>query len=61
MMTPNIKRALESNGVRSFAKRIIRDGMTYDCVDAVNDVALALKLLEERMDEILNSPVEEGQ
>lgn len=59
MMTPNIKRALESNGVRSFAKRIIRDGMTYDCVDAVNDVDLALELLKERMRAILNSRIEE--
>jgi hypothetical protein len=54
MTTPNIEKVLASNGVRFFAKDIIREGMKKDCVDAVNDVRLALDLLEERMWRILN-------
>jgi hypothetical protein len=60
MMTPNIERALAANGVRSFTKRIVREGMTYDCVDAVNDLRFALYLLEERTRKILNEPEPEG-
>jgi hypothetical protein len=56
MTTPNIEKALASNGVRFFAKDIVREGMKKDCVDAVHDVRLALDLLEERMRLILNQP-----
>ena len=54
MITPNIKKALESNGVRSLAKNFLREAMTKDCVDAVYDAKLVYELLNERAQKILN-------
>lgn len=53
-ITENIKRALDSDGVRFYAKNFLREGLTKDCVDAVQDAELVAKLLRERMDLILN-------
>ena len=53
MITPNIQKALESNGVRFFAKNFLREAMTKDCVDAVQDAHLVYELLKERMEKIL--------
>jgi hypothetical protein len=53
MITPNIQKALESNGVRFLAKNFLREAMTKDCVDAVHDAELVYNLLKERMDIIL--------
>jgi hypothetical protein len=58
MITPNIQKALESNGVRYFAKDFLMEGMRKDCVDAVHDAELVYKLLKERM-EIMLSPESE--
>ena len=57
--TPNIEQVLASNGVRSFAKQMLREGMQYDCVDAVNDAQLVADLLKERMKEILYGRAEQ--
>lgn len=53
MITPNIQKALESNGVRFFAKDFLMEGMRKDCVDAVHDAKLVHDLLRERMEIIL--------
>jgi hypothetical protein len=53
MITPNIKKALESNGVRFFAKDFLMEGLRKDCVDAVHDAKLVHDLLRERMEIIL--------
>ena len=53
MITPNIQKALESNGVRFFAKDFLMEGMRKDCVDAVHDAKLVYDLLRERMEIIL--------
>jgi hypothetical protein len=53
MITPNIQKALESNGVRYFAKDFLLEGMSKDCVDAVHDAKLVYDLLHERMQIIL--------
>jgi hypothetical protein len=53
MITPNIQKALESNGVRFLAKNFLREAMTKDCVDAVQDAYLVYELLKERMEKIL--------
>jgi hypothetical protein len=55
MITPNIKKALESNGVRFFAKDFLMEGMRKDCVDAVHDAHLVYTLLKERMEKILST------
>jgi len=52
MITPRIKEALESNGVRFLAKNFLREAMTKDCVDAVHDAQLVYELLKERMEKI---------
>jgi hypothetical protein len=54
MITPNIQRALESNGVRFYAKDFLMEGMRKDCVDAVHDAELVYKLLKERMEQVLS-------
>jgi hypothetical protein len=54
MITPNIQKALESNGVRFLAKNFLREAMTKDCVDAVYDARLVYELLKERMEKILD-------
>jgi hypothetical protein len=54
MITPNIQKALESNGVRFFAKDFLMEGMRKDCVDAVHDAKLVYDLLRERMEIILD-------
>ena len=53
MITPNIQKALESNGVRFFAKDFLMEGLRKDCVDAVHDAELVYKLLKERMEKML--------
>ena len=53
MITPRIKEALESNGVRFFAKDFLMEGLRKDCVDAVHDAKLVHDLLRERMEIIL--------
>jgi hypothetical protein len=53
MITPKIQKALESNGVRFFAKDFLMEGMRKDCVDAVHDAKLVHDLLRERMEIIL--------
>jgi len=53
VITPNIQKALESNGVRFFAKDFLMEGMRKDCVDAVHDAKLVHDLLRERMEIIL--------
>ena len=53
MITPNIQKALESNGVRFFAKDFLMEGLRKDCVDAVHDAKLVHDLLRERMEIIL--------
>ena len=53
MITPNIQKALQSNGVRFFAKDFLMEGMRKDCVDAVHDAKLVYDLLRERMEVIL--------
>jgi len=53
MITPNIQKALESNGVRFYAKDFLMEGMRKDCVDAVHDAHLVYKLLKERMEKML--------
>jgi len=53
MITPRIKEALASNGVRFLAKNFLREAMTKDCVDAVHDARLVYELLKERMEKIL--------
>jgi hypothetical protein len=53
MITPNIQKAFESNGVRFLAKNFLREAMTKDCVDAVHDAKLVHDLLRERMEIIL--------
>jgi hypothetical protein len=55
MITPNIQKALESNGVRFYAKDFLREGMKKDCVDAVQDARLVYELLKERMEKILGT------
>ena len=55
MITPNIQKALESNGVRFFAKDFLMEGMRKDCVDAVQDARLVYELLKERMEIILGT------
>jgi hypothetical protein len=59
MITPNIQKALESNGVRFLAKNFLREAMTKDCVDAVHDARLVYELLKERMELILNEESED--
>lgn len=54
MITPRIKEALESNGVRFLAKNFLREAMTKDCVDAVHDARLVYELLKERMEKMLD-------
>ena len=62
MITPNIQRALESNGVRFFAKDFLMEGMRKDCVYAVHDAELVYKLLKERMEKMLAmEPTEDEQ
>jgi hypothetical protein len=58
MMTPNIQKALQSNGVRFFAKDFLMEGMRKDCVDAVHDAHLVYTLLKERMEKILGTEEE---
>ena len=58
MMTERIKKALESNGVRFFAKDFLMEGMRKDCVDAVQDARLVYELLKERMEKILGTDEE---
>lgn len=58
MMTERIKQALESNGVRFFAKDFLMEGMRKDCVDAVQDARLVYELLKERMEKILGTDEE---
>jgi hypothetical protein len=53
MITPNIQKAFESNGVRFLAKNFLREAMTKDCVDVVHDAELVYNLLRERMEIIL--------
>ncbi len=53
MITPNIQKALQSNGVRFYAKDFLMEGMRKDCVDAVHDAHLVYTLLKERMEKIL--------
>ena len=53
MITPRIQKALESNGVRYFAKDFLMEGLRKDCVDAVHDAKLVHDLLRERMEIIL--------
>jgi spore germination protein YaaH len=53
MITPNIQKALESNGVRFYAKDFLMEGLRKDCVDAVHDAKLVHDLLRERMEIIL--------
>jgi hypothetical protein len=53
MITPNIQKALESNGVRFYAKDFLMEGLRKDCVDAVHDAHLVYTLLKERMEKIL--------
>jgi len=53
VITPNIQKAFESNGVRFLAKNFLREAMTKDCVDAVHDAELVYNLLRERMEIIL--------
>lgn len=57
-MTERIKQALESNGVRFFAKDFLMEGMRKDCVDAVQDARLVYELLKERMEKILGTDEE---
>jgi hypothetical protein len=54
MITPNIQKALESNGVRFFAKDFLMEGLRKDCVDAVHDAKLVYDLLRERMEIMLD-------
>ena len=62
MITPNIQKALESNGVRFYAKNFLMEGMRKDCVDAVHDAHLVYKLLKERMEKMLSmEPTESEQ
>ena len=62
MITPNIQKALESNGVRFYAKNFLMEGMRKDCVDAVHDAHLVYKLLKERMEKMLSlEPTEAEQ
>ena len=62
MITPNIQKALESNGVRFYAKDFLMEGMRKDCVDAVHDAHLVYKLLKERMEKMLaTEPTESEQ
>jgi hypothetical protein len=53
VITPNIQKALESNGVRFYAKDFLMEGLRKDCVDAVHDAKLVHDLLRERMEIIL--------
>lgn len=55
MITPNIQKALDSNGVRFYAKNFLMEGMKKDCVDAVHDAHLVYTLLKERMEKILGT------
>lgn len=55
MITPNIQKALQSNGVRFFAKDFLMEGMRKDCVDAVHDAHLVYTLLKERMEKMLGT------
>lgn len=59
VITPNIQKALESNGVRFFAKDFLMEGMRKDCVDAVHDAHLVYTLLKERMEKILGTESED--
>lgn len=61
MITPNIQRALESNGVRFYAKDFLMEGMRKDCVDAVHDAHLVYKLLKERMEKMLATEPTEAE
>lgn len=61
MITPNIQKALESNGVRFYAKDFLMEGMTKDCVDAVHDAHLVYKLLKERMEKMLATEPTEAE
>jgi len=47
------KKVMESPSVHFWTKEIIREGLNKDCVDAVYDVELALKVLRARMNGIL--------
>jgi len=58
MITPNIQKALTSDGVRYFAKDFLMEGLRKDCVDAVHDAKLVYELLKERMDFMLDSSSE---
>lgn len=58
-MTERIKQALESNGVRFYAKDFLMEGMRKDCVDAVQDARLVYELLKERMEIILGEEDED--
>lgn len=53
MITPNIQKALSSNGVRFYAKDFLMEGLRKDCVDAVHDAKLVYELLKERMEIML--------
>lgn len=53
MTTERIEKALQSNGVRFYAKHFLMEGMKKDCVDAVQDARLVYELLKERMEKIL--------
>lgn len=53
MTTERIEKALQSNGVRFYAKNFLLEGMKKDCVDAVQDARLVYELLKERMEKIL--------
>jgi hypothetical protein len=55
MITPNIQKALSSNGVRFYAKDFLMEGLRKDCVDAVHDAKLVYELLKERMEIMLAS------
>ena len=55
MMTPNIQKALASNGVRFYAKDFLMEGLRKDCVDAVHDAKLVYELLKERMEIMLGA------
>jgi hypothetical protein len=55
MITPNIQKALSSNGVRFYAKDFLMEGLRKDCVDAVHDAKLVYELLKERMEIMLGT------
>ena len=48
------KEVLKSPGISNFTKDIIKQGLTKDPVDAYYDCKLALEVLKEHMNEVLN-------